>query len=178
MKIFLKAYLASLLAGVTFVFLLVLSLLFMPKEEKIVVRKNSVLHLKLDRPIVEQASNDPFENFNFISLEGENATGLNHLKKALNAAKDDENIKGVYLEFGMMSAGLSTLKELRDAILEFRSTGKFVWSYADMYSQGSYYIASASDSVFFNPSGYMDWSGLSSSQPFMKDMFEKIELIN
>ena len=174
MKIFLKAYLASLLAGVTFVFLLVLSLLFMPKEEKIVVRKNSVLHLKLDRPIVEQASNDPFENFNFISLEGENATGLNHLKKALNAAKDDENIKGVYLEFGMMSAGLSTLKELRDAILEFRSTGKFVWSYADMYSQGSYYIASASDSVFFNPSGYMDWSGLSSSQPFMKDMFEKI----
>ena len=174
MKIFLKAYLASLLAGVTFIILLFLSLLFMPKEEKITIKPNSVLHLKLDRAIVEQSSDDPFENFNFISFDSENATGLNDLKSALRAAKDDENIKGVYLDFGMMNAGLSTLKELRDAILAFKTSGKFVWSYADIYTQASYYVASAADSVFFNPSGYLDWGGLSSSQPFMKEMFEKI----
>jgi len=174
MKIFFKAYLASLLAGMTFFFLLVLSLLFMPKEEKIAVRKNSILHLKLDRAIVEQATEDPFENFNFLSFDSESAIGLNEVTRALRAAKSDDNIKGVFLEFGFMSGGLSTLKEMRDAIIDFKTSGKFVWSYADYYTQGSYYIASVADSVFFNPSGYMEWQGLSSTQPFMKEMFENI----
>ncbi len=174
MKIFFKAYLASLLAGITFFVLLLLSLLFLPKEEKIAVRKNSILHIQLDNAIVEQASDDPFENFNFVNFNQESAIGLNNIRLALHEAKDDENIKGVFLEFGFMSAGPSTLKEVRDAILDFKTSGKFVYSYAEIYTQGSYYVASASDSVFFNPSGYMEWGGLSSTQPFMKDMFAKI----
>lgn len=174
MKVFLKAYLASLLAGLTFVFLLFLSLLLMPKEEKIAVQKNSILHLELNKPIVDRTIENPFSEFNFAGFSGEGQIGLNDITKALNFAKDDERIKGVMIDFGVFSAGISTLKEIRNALIEFQESGKFVWSYGDVYSQGGYYLASVSDSVFFNPSGYMDWAGLASTQPFLKEMFDKI----
>jgi protease-4 len=170
MKIFFKAYLASLLAGLTFVFLMFLLLLLVPKEEKISVRDKSILKLELNGPITERAIDDPF-----ASLFGEaSPTGLDQLLVALNYAKTDDQIQGVYLEFGGMSAGISTLKELRDALIDFQTSGKFVWSYADFYAQADYYLASVSDSIFFNPSGYFDWHGLAASQPYMAEMFDKI----
>ena len=170
MKIFFKAYLASLLAGLTFVFLMFLLLLLVPKEEKISVRDKSILKLDLNGPISERSIDDPF-----ASLFGEDkVTGLDQLLAALQNAKTDDKIQGVYIEFGGMSAGISTLKELRDALIDFQTSGKFVWSYADMYAQADYYLASVSDSIFFNPSGYFDWHGLSTSQPYMAEMFDKI----
>ena len=174
MKIFFKAYLASLLAGITFVMLLFLSLLFMPKEEKITVRKNSVLYLKLNKPITERSVEDPFENFDFINYQSTASLGLNDLKSALRNAKTDDNIKGVFLEFGLFGGGITTLKEFRDAILDFKKSGKFVWSYADIFTQGGFYLASASDSVFINPSGFLEWNGMASSRPYLKGLFDKI----
>jgi len=174
MKIFLKAYLASILAGFTFVFLLFLTLLLIPKDEKIAVRKNSVLHLSLDKAIVERASDDPFGNFNPLTFQSEQPIGLNSLVKAIKNAKDDEKIQGIFLDINGMSAGLSTLKELRETIEDFKESGKFVWAYADFLMQGEYYLASVADSIFFNPSGFFDWHGLASSQPYLKDMFERI----
>ncbi len=174
MKIFFKAYLASLLAGITFVFLLFLSIFLMPKEEKITVRKNSVLHIKLNKAITERSVDDPFENFDFVNYQSTASIGLNDLKAALRNAKSDDNIKGVFLEFGLFGGGLSTLKEFRDAILDFKESGKFVWSYADIFTQGGYYLASASDSVFINPSGFLEWNGWSSSRPYLKGLFDKI----
>lgn len=171
MKNFFKAYLASLLAGLTFVFLMFLLLLLVPKEEKIMVRDNSILKLELSSLITERAVEDPFSEIFGVD---EAKIGLDVLLEALSAAKDDDKIQGVYIEFGGLSAGTSTLKELRDALIDFKSSGKFIWTYADIYSQADYYVASAADSVFFNPSGYFDWHGLASSQPYLADMFEKI----
>ena len=170
MKVFFKAYLASLLAGLTFIFFLFLLLLLMPKEEKIMVRDNSILRLSLNGPVQERAIEDPLAAF---SME-ETPIGLDDILKSLNAAKNDDKIKGVYLEFGTMTAGISTLREIRNSILDFKTSGKFVWSYADIYSQADYYVASVADSVFLNPSGYFDWHGMSISQPYLKKMFEKI----
>lgn len=170
MKIFFKAYLASLLAGFTFIFFMFLLLLLMPKEEKIAVRENSILKLNLSGQVMERAIENPFAAF---GMEDEQS-GLNDILLALSHAKNDAKIQGVYLRMDGVSGGISTLKEIRDALIDFKSSGKFVWSYADIYSQADYYIASVADSVFFNPSGYFDWHGMSVSQPYLKDMFEKI----
>lgn len=174
MKIFLKAYLASLLAGVTFFFMLFLLLLLVPKEEKIAVRKDSILHLSLDRAIIERDANSPFGGINWMTFQDESPIGLNTLVKAIKNAKTDDKIQGIFIDFGALTAGTSTLKELRNTLIDFKESGKFVWSYADVYAQSHYYLASASDSVFFNPSGYFDWHGLASTQPYLKDMFDKI----
>lgn len=171
MKVFFKAYLGSLLAGFTFVLLFFLVLLALPKEEKITIRDNSILKLELAGAIQERALEDPFAS---LGMGGEEAMGLNDMLVSLNSAKEDDKIQGVYLEFGGVGAGTSTLKELRNALLDFKSSGKFIWSYADMYGQSDYYLASVSDSIFFNPSGYFDWHGLAISQPYLKDMFGKI----
>ncbi len=171
MKVFFKAYLGSLLAGFTFIFLFFLVLLLVPKEEKITVRDNSILKLELSGLIKERAIEDPFAA---LGMGGEEAMGLDDLLRALKAAKEDDKIKGVFMEFGGVAAGSGTLKELRNALLDFKSSEKFVWSYADIYGQSDYYLASVSDSIYFNPSGYFDWHGLSISQPYLKDMFEKI----
>lgn len=170
MKVFFKAYLASLLAGLTFVFFLFLLLLLMPKEEKIIVRNNSILRIALNGTVQERAIEDPFAAFSM----GTSTLGLNEIIMTLKAAKDDENIKGVYLEFGTLSGGMASLREIRDAINDFKTSGKFVWSYSDLYTQANYYVASVSDSIFLNPSGYFDWHGMSVSQPYLKRMFEKI----
>jgi protease-4 len=174
MKIFLKAYLASILAGLTFVFLLFLTLLLIPKEEKISIRKNSILHLSLDNEILERSSEDPFGGVNWMTFSTDKALGLNTLLKAIKHAKDDEKIKGIFIEMGGVSAGFSTLKELRNALEEFKTSEKFIWTYADIYTQSDYYLASVADSVFFNPSGFFDWHGLASNQPYLKNMFDKI----
>jgi protease-4 len=171
MKVFFKAYLGSLLAGFTFVFLFFLVLLLVPKEEKITVRENSILKLELSGLIQERAIEDPFAS---LGMGGQEAMGLDDLLRALKSAKEDDKIKGVFMEFGGVAAGTATLKELRNALLDFKSSGKFIWSYSDMYGQSDYYLASVSDSIYFNPSGYFDWHGLSISQPYLKDMFEKI----
>jgi protease-4 len=171
MKVFFKAYLGSLLAGFTFVFLFFLVILLIPKEEKITVRDNSVLKLELNGLIQERSIDDPFAS---LGMGGEEAMGLDDLLKSLKAAKDDDRIQGVFLELGGVAAGTSTLKELRNALLDFKTSEKFIWSYADIYGQADYYLASVSDSIYFNPSGYFDWHGLAISQPYAKDMFEKI----
>lgn len=174
MKIFLKAYLASLLAGFTFVFFMFLLLILIPKDEKIVVRKNSVLHLTLNNVITEKSSDDPFSNFDPFTFQSKAPIGLNSLRKAISHAKDDDKIQGIFLDIDGLSAGLSTLKELREMIEDFKASGKFVWAYADYLMQGEYYLASVADSIFFNPSGFMDWHGLASSQPYLPKMFRKI----
>ena len=86
--------------------------------------------------------------------------GLDVLIDAIKTAKSDKRIKGIYIEGGTMSSDFATLQELRGALVDFKSSGKFIVSYADSYTQGAYYIASVGDRVLINPSGLLDWHGI------------------
>ena len=89
-------------------------------------------------------------------------------------AKDDENIAGIYIEAGQLTASYASLEEIRNAISDFKDSGKFVVAYSDIYSQGLYYLASVADKVYMNPSGSLDWKGISAQTVFFKDLLDKV----
>lgn len=134
------------------------------------VSKNSVLVLKLDGILEEQAGN------NFMSgLTGSSTStiGLQETLSAIKKAKENENIKGIYIEGGILSSDYASLQEIRNALLDFKKSGKWMVAYADSYTQGSYYLASVADKVWLNPSGELDWHGLASNPMYVKDVLNK-----
>ncbi|UJP65200.1 signal peptide peptidase SppA [Mongoliitalea daihaiensis] len=146
-------------------------------DSEVKVRENSVLHLNLNgRVLVERTNaNDP--DFSSIDLFGGISTvGLSNIKTAVSAAKNNENIKGIYLRAGFFSAGQAGLKEIRDALVDFKESGKFIISYDEVYGESGYYLSSVADEVYMNPSGMLEFNGFSSEIVFLKGMFQKIEV--
>ncbi len=134
------------------------------------VAPNSVLHLKFDKPIPEKTNNLPVDPFN---LKDNKVLGLHEILDALERAKTDDNIKGILIETEGLQGGLATADIIRDALADFKSEGKFVYSYANAYTQGSYYLASAADKIYINPVGLIDFRGFSAQVPFFKNMLDK-----
>lgn len=134
------------------------------------VEKNSVLVLKLNGSIDEQGTDNTIGKLtgNYIP-----STGLNDILSAIKKAKDEENIKGIYIDAGVLSTDYATLQEIRSALEDFRKSGKKIIAYADTYSQGSYYLASAADKIYLNPIGMVDWHGIGAQPVFYKDMLAK-----
>ncbi|MEM9327103.1 MAG: signal peptide peptidase SppA [Bacteroidota bacterium] len=175
---FLRNFLAAFLALVVFFFFLfVLSIGFfslLAQEEKPVVEENSVLHLKLNGIIRDRSVEDPFSEL--FGANGPRVTSLMDLLRVIKEAKEDDNIVGIYMEHLFISAGYSSLQELRDALLDFKSSGKFVYSYAEYMSEGDYYLASVADEIYLHPEGSMEFNGLSANVSFYKGLFEKLEI--
>lgn len=144
-------------------------------EDKVSVKDNSVLHLKLNQAIVDRASKSDF-NFGGSGFSSESKLGLNQLYDALEAAKTDDKIKGLFLEVELISAAPSTMLDVRNALLDFKNSGKWIIAYGENYSQGGYYIASAANEVYMFPTGTFDWRGLSTELMFFKKMFDKLEI--
>ncbi len=140
------------------------------------LKENSVLHLKLDYPITERTSDDPFANFNPITFSMEGKAGLNDLVTCLKAAQSDEKIKGVFLDLSSVQMGAATAEELRLALSEFRSTGKFVYTYSENLSQKAYYLASAGDKIFLDPMGGVEFKGISAGFMSFKSAMDKLGL--
>ncbi len=134
------------------------------------IEPNTVLHLKFDKPIPEKTNNIPIDPFN---LKEQKFLGLQEMLDAIERAGADDNIKGILLETDMLQGGLATADILRDAIYDFKKEGKFVYAYANAYSQGSYYLASAADKIYLNPVGLLDFRGFAAEVPFFKDMLDK-----
>ncbi len=134
------------------------------------VEKNSVLVLKLNGSIDEQGTDNTIGKLtgNYIP-----STGLNDILSAIKKAKDEENIKGIYIDAGVLSTDYATLQEIRSALEDFRKSGKKIIAYADTYSQGSYYLASVADNIYLNPIGMVDWHGIGAQPVFYKDMLAK-----
>lgn len=182
MKSFLKYTLATIVGVIIssiilfFIFFGIVGAIVSSSEKQVVVKPNSILHIKLDRAIPERSSDNPFENFDFESLKPVVVLGLNDIVKNIRDAKDDDNIKGIYLDLGTMAMGFGTLEEIRNAVLDFKKSGKFVISYAEYYSQGNYYLASVADSIFINPAGGITFIGLSSEVMFYKGTLEKLDI--
>lgn len=138
------------------------------------IKPNSILHVKLNHPIPEKTANNPFEHFDFMNFEPQHSMGLNDVLKNIRVAKNDQNIKGIYLDLSDIPAGLATLEEIREALIDFKETGKFIVSYGEIYSQRAYYLASVSDQIYINPAGLIELKGFSVTNVYFKNTLEKL----
>ena len=179
MKFFWKAFFASLAAIVVatllFIFLIggLVSSLATMGEQSITVKDHSLLILKLDNRIVERKSNNPFEDIELPGMEKSSTTGLNQIFHAIRQAKNDDKIRGIYLELSEIGAGYATAEEIRNALVDFKTSGKFIYAYSDAISQKAYYIASVADSLMLNPAGMFDFRGLNAEHTFFKKALDK-----
>lgn len=179
-----KSFFRSLLATVTgiiistvllfFVFFGIMGAIVASQDKPVEVADNSILYLKLDRPITDRKPASPF---NVQRLSRDERMGLNDILENIAKAKTDDKIKGIYIEPGYSFAGMATISEIRAALIDFRTSGKFVVSYSnDVFSQKGYYLATASDKVFFNPVGLMLLNGLSLQTMHIKGTLEKLDI--
>ncbi|MGM0624312.1 MAG: signal peptide peptidase SppA [Bacteroidota bacterium] len=144
------------------------------KQEPKPVPEESVLTIDLTLPIPDRTPQNPFEAFNFDPYDMKKIVGLNDILKGLERAEKDENIEGVYLDLSVVTGGMATLREIRDALADFKASGKWVVCYADMMSQKAYYMATVADEVYLNPQGWMDFRGLSAQVMYFKNALDKL----
>ena len=164
---FLKSMLASMLGTFLAIGLMILAVVLLiivavasgSDGDESHVHDNSILHIVIDQPTSERASENDF-NIDPFSMEGGTKIGLDRFIADLEKARTDEKVKGIFLEPINVQAAPSTLLDMRRAIENFRSSGKFVVAYAENFGQAEYYIASAADEVYMYPEGTFDWRGM------------------
>ncbi len=181
MKSFWKYTLATIV-GSLLTFILILGILFGIfgvmlsgfGEQEVVVNDNSVLKISLNYEIPDKTSDNPFSNMDFGTFKTTKVLGLNDILKTIEKAKTDDRIKGIYLDISSVPAGLATLEEIRNKLIDFKSSGKFIVTYTSVLTQKAYYLASVSDKIFLTHQGGMEWKGLYSQVMFFKGALEKL----
>lgn len=176
MKDFLK-YVFATVVGII-VFSVVIGLLSMMSligmvasgEATKTVKDNSVLVLNLSGQMEEQAEDNLMSMF---GNTGTNQLGLRETLSAIKKAKNCKEIKGIYMEAGIFSADIAQMQEIRQALLDFKKSGKWIVAYGDIYTQGTYYLSSVADKVYLNPQGEIDWHGIGAQPMFVKDLLAK-----
>jgi len=180
MKNFLKYLLASILGFIIaslvlfFIFIGIIGGMVSSSNKLPEVKENSILYINLNKEIVDRSANDPFKGFDFMSMQTKTSIGLNNILKAIENAKDDSKIKGIVMEVDAVNAGAATTNEIRNALLNFKESGKFILSYNDLYSQKAYFLSSVADKIYMNPEGLVDWVGLRSEVMYYKNILEKL----
>ena len=134
------------------------------------LKENSVMVMKLQGQIDDRAEDNWLGELTGNKL---NNLGMNRILSAIKKAKEADNIKGIYLETGILQTDYATLQEIRDALNDFKKSGKWIIAYGDTYSQGGYYLASAANQVYINPEGAIDWHGIASQPQYIKDVAAK-----
>ena len=147
-------------------------------SDTVSLKDNSVLKLDLNRPIVENTSDedDPFKSLGGPFADGADNLGMVQLRDGLKRAAADSHIKGIYLQANFPQTGYSTLEEIRNALIEFKKSGKFIYSYGEMFSEKGYYVTSMADKIYLNPSGGMDFNGISAEVSFFKGALDKLDI--
>lgn len=143
-------------------------------DKEVTIEANSILHLKITEPIVDRGSDNPLSNFDLGSFSTKGKTGLNDFLEQIEKAKTDESIKGIFLDVSDIPAGLATIEEMRNKLIEFKSNKKFIVCYSEYLSQSTYYLASVSDEIYLNPQGFLDFKGLGGELMFFKGALEKL----
>ncbi len=144
-------------------------------EENGSLTETSVLRISLNQAVLERGNEEGL-NFDFNSFSKKENLYLDLLRKDLHKAMNDEHISGILLEMGGVSGAPSTLKEVRDIIAEFKTSGKWVMAYGENLTQGDYYVASVANEVYMYPTGMMDWKGLNGESMFFKNMLDELEI--
>ena len=180
MKSFLKYTLATivglLITGLLFfiIFFSAIGSMVSKKDEPAEIKSKSVLTLELNHIIRDRSAKDPFANFDFQSFSPVKTLGLNEILANIEKAGKDDDIKGIYMDLSVIPTGMATLEEIRNALLEFKESGKWIIGYSDNYIQTSYYLASVADKVYMNPAGRVNLTGLSSQLMFFKEGLDKL----
>lgn len=143
-------------------------------DKSVAVSNNSVLFLNLDQAITERTPKRSFGNLPIIGSDQSDGIGLNDLLKSIKKAKNDDNIKCIYLNVSSPNAGFATMREVRNALIDFKKSHKKILAYSEVYTQGAYYLASAADKVYLNPEGALEFKGFSSELTFFKGTLEKV----
>lgn len=178
MKSFLKYTSASLLA--LFLFTIVSSIIMLVSFAGLMardgmtapVKKNTILRINLNGTLPELSEDNPLSSLTGNGEEG--LPGLSTLTEAIAKATENEFVKGIYIENAALSGTPATIQELRQALIKFKKSGKFIISYSDVYSQSGYYISSIADKIMVNPEGVVDWHGMASEPMFFKDAMAKV----
>ena len=137
---------------------------------------NSVLYMKLDYEIPDRTTDNPFMGIDFNTMESKDMTGLNDILRNIEQAKTDPNIKGIYLELSSIPTSTATLQEIREKLVEFKESGKFLVTYGESFSQSAYYMASIADKIYLNPEGALDLHGMASQITFYKHLLDKLDV--
>ena len=184
MKQFFKFMFASMVGFVLsmivlfFIILGIISgmMLSLKEEGSVSVSDNSILEISFENPIEERTSNNPFENFNLNGINSNRTPGLNDILKSISKAKVDSRIEGILLNLTSIQAGMATIEEIRNAFLDYKKSGKFIYAYSESYTQGAYYLASVADKIYLYPEGDVDFRGLHADLMFFKGTLEKLEI--
>lgn len=170
--------LGFLLAGIVIVLLFtaLIAGVSSSTEKEITVEANSILHLDFSQAIVDRTSNNPFENIDFLTFETNNAQSVGDYLKAIRAAATDDNIKGIFLDLSSIETDGVLRSTIRKALVDFKTSGKFIYAFSEGYTQGTYLMASVADSVFMVPTGDMLFNGLASTPMFFKGMLNKLDI--
>jgi protease-4 len=182
MRQFLKFTLATIV-GVFLASILSMLILFgiagaigSSSEKVTEVSENSVYQLDLEGTLVDRSEENPFSGAfaEALGQDEQKVIGLDDVLANIQKAKKNENIKGIYLKGGMLMGGFASIKEIRDALVDFKKSGKFVVAYADNYMQKNYYLATVADKVLINPQGMVELKGLSAELMFFKNTLDKL----
>lgn len=177
---FLKYVLATvvgllLFSFVGFLLLIGVGAAFSSSSSKQTISDNAVLKIDLDKPVQERTTENPFKGFGTFGGPSD-AIGLIDIKEALRHAKTDDKIKGIYLTAAMPQAGWASLEEIRNALIDFKTSKKFVYAYGETMTEKGYYLASIADKIYLNPAGDLEWNGLTAELTFFKGTLDKLNL--
>ncbi len=181
---FIKTFLAGVLAFFTGMFLMFFFWIFLlvgiagSMDKGVEVPEEAVLKIDFSELVTDSPSADPLSNFDFMSMKDMPELTLFNALRAIDAAKEDERIKGIYLRMngGGGATGAAVLEELREALVGFKESGKFVVAYNEVYSQGDYYLASAADRIYLQPQGGIEWTGMAVNLMFYKGLMDKLDV--
>ncbi len=182
MKQFFKFFFASVLGTIVTLFLVfififaMISAMVSMSEKETIVENNSILVLKLDNPVVDREPNMPFDLSEIYPGMNEKAMGLDRITQNLEKAAVDPKIIGVYLNVEGLSGGIANIQEIREAIVKFKESGKFIYTYANDMGQGAYYLATATDKICVNPEGSFTFKGLGAQIMFYKGLLDKLDI--
>lgn len=180
MKDFLKFTLASIIGVIVVGFLgLILlmgifSAIISASDQPTSIEDNSIFVLRFENQIVERSADSPLSGINLFGVATTGQTGLDDILECIEKAKNDDNIRGIYLNPTTINAGWATLEEIRDALSDFKNSGKFIYAYGEILTQKAYYIVSVADKVVLNPRGTIELRGLSAQSTFFKGALDKI----
>ena len=183
MKQFFKFMLASFV-GTLLTLVLVLIVLAimistvasMAQNETVTISPNTVLRIDWNKPIMDRGDENPFAHFNFMSMKPQITLGLNEILANIDKAAKDPDIKGIFLDMETVPAGLATTEEIRNKLIDFKKTGKFIISYANSYDQKELYLASVANKIYLNPQGIVYLKGLSAQMVFLKKLMDKLDI--
>lgn len=140
------------------------------------IADNTILHIQFKKLIQDRPTNNPWENFDFNTFEDKTPLGLKNILDNIEKAKNDDRIKGIYLDIASLQANMASIEEIRKELIDFKSSGKFIVSYSENFGQGEYYLSSVADEIYLNPAGEMTFKGLSAQVMFFKDMLSRLEI--